>query len=196
MPHGVYFRAATSWPHMFLTLSPTYMGLAQRPMTSPSPICAEVPDPAGEAAHVSDQADRGRRCAVTLADQGALVPGGAGARNPTRSRCCAPTAAQHTVMENANALAAKAIHVRRQSMLKAAAGAHLSRQPLRLADAAVDAEICIDRLGGDVVRDRARRMSKRAALISPAPRSGPGWGSCALRSPPSGSREGNLLQGG
>src|SRR5262245_59304564 len=29
MPHGVYFRAATSWPHMFLTLSPTYMGLAQ-----------------------------------------------------------------------------------------------------------------------------------------------------------------------
>src|SRR5947209_13754065 len=29
MPHGVYFRAATSWPHMFLTLSPTYIGLAQ-----------------------------------------------------------------------------------------------------------------------------------------------------------------------
>src|SRR5947208_13148287 len=29
MPRGVYFRAATSWPHMFLTLSPTYMGLAQ-----------------------------------------------------------------------------------------------------------------------------------------------------------------------
>ena len=29
MPRGVYYRAATSWPHMFLTLSPTYMGLAQ-----------------------------------------------------------------------------------------------------------------------------------------------------------------------
>src|ERR1043165_6917896 len=29
MPHGGSFRAATSWPHMFLTLSPTYMGLAQ-----------------------------------------------------------------------------------------------------------------------------------------------------------------------
>src|SRR5207302_6544507 len=29
MPHGVYFQAATRWPHMFLTLSPTYMGLAQ-----------------------------------------------------------------------------------------------------------------------------------------------------------------------
>jgi alkylation response protein AidB-like acyl-CoA dehydrogenase len=29
MPRGVYFQAATRWPHMFLTLSPTYMGLAQ-----------------------------------------------------------------------------------------------------------------------------------------------------------------------
>ena len=29
MPHGVYFQAASRWPHMFLTLSPTYMGLAQ-----------------------------------------------------------------------------------------------------------------------------------------------------------------------
>jgi alkylation response protein AidB-like acyl-CoA dehydrogenase len=29
MPRGVYFQAATRWPHMFLTLSPTYLGLAQ-----------------------------------------------------------------------------------------------------------------------------------------------------------------------
>ena len=29
MPRGVYFQAATRWPHMFLTLSPTYIGLAQ-----------------------------------------------------------------------------------------------------------------------------------------------------------------------
>src|SRR5262249_31770907 len=29
MPRGVYFQAATRWPHMFLPLSPTYMGLAQ-----------------------------------------------------------------------------------------------------------------------------------------------------------------------
>ncbi|WP_416896843.1 MAG: acyl-CoA dehydrogenase family protein [Minwuia sp.] len=29
MPRGVYFQAATNWPHMFLTLSPSYMGLAQ-----------------------------------------------------------------------------------------------------------------------------------------------------------------------
>ena len=29
MPRGIYFQAAARWPHMFLTLSPTYMGLAQ-----------------------------------------------------------------------------------------------------------------------------------------------------------------------
>src|SRR6201990_2778050 len=29
MPGGGYFPAAQRWPHMFLTLSPTYMGLAQ-----------------------------------------------------------------------------------------------------------------------------------------------------------------------
>jgi len=29
MPRGVYFQAAMRWPHMFLTLSPTYMGSAQ-----------------------------------------------------------------------------------------------------------------------------------------------------------------------
>lgn len=29
MPRGIYFQAASRWPHMFLTLSPTYLGLAQ-----------------------------------------------------------------------------------------------------------------------------------------------------------------------
>jgi alkylation response protein AidB-like acyl-CoA dehydrogenase len=29
MPRGVYAQAAIRWPHMFLTLSPTYLGLAQ-----------------------------------------------------------------------------------------------------------------------------------------------------------------------
>jgi alkylation response protein AidB-like acyl-CoA dehydrogenase len=29
MPQGVYFKAASSWPHMFLTLSPAYLGIAQ-----------------------------------------------------------------------------------------------------------------------------------------------------------------------
>jgi alkylation response protein AidB-like acyl-CoA dehydrogenase len=29
LPRGVYYQAAMRWPHMFLTLAPTYMGIAQ-----------------------------------------------------------------------------------------------------------------------------------------------------------------------
>ncbi len=29
MPQGVYFQAASQWPHMFMTLTPAYMGIAQ-----------------------------------------------------------------------------------------------------------------------------------------------------------------------
>jgi alkylation response protein AidB-like acyl-CoA dehydrogenase len=29
MPRGVYFNAARQWPHMFMTLTPSYMGIAQ-----------------------------------------------------------------------------------------------------------------------------------------------------------------------
>ena len=32
MPRGMYFQAARRWPHMFLTLSPTYVGLSQAAM--------------------------------------------------------------------------------------------------------------------------------------------------------------------
>ncbi|MEM7253745.1 MAG: acyl-CoA dehydrogenase family protein [Pseudomonadota bacterium] len=29
LPNGVYFQAAVQWPHMFMTLSPSYLGLSQ-----------------------------------------------------------------------------------------------------------------------------------------------------------------------
>lgn len=29
MPQGVYYKAAKEWPHMFMTLTPSYMGIAQ-----------------------------------------------------------------------------------------------------------------------------------------------------------------------
>ncbi len=29
MPRGLYYRAAVAWPHMFMTLCPTYLGIAQ-----------------------------------------------------------------------------------------------------------------------------------------------------------------------
>ena len=95
MPRGVYFRAATSWPHMFLTLSPTYMGLAPGGLRFHRRLSARrnARHAARQAAHVPDQADRRRRDARHAgADQGAVVPGHQrGARQShARSRCCAP----------------------------------------------------------------------------------------------------------
>ncbi len=103
------------------------------------------------------------------ADQGALVPGGQrGARRIRRKeQVLRAYAAQYTVMENANALAAKAIRTcGGQAMLKTpAAGAHLSRQPLRLADAALDRRnLHRPPRPRDAVRGRARRMSDLSSL--------------------------------
>src|SRR5581483_11318478 len=44
MPRGVYFQAASRWPHMFLTLAPTYIGLAQAAYDfTVRYLCGEVP---------------------------------------------------------------------------------------------------------------------------------------------------------
>ena len=81
MPRGVYFQAASRWPHMFLTLSPSYMGLAQAAYDfTVRYLRGEVPGtPPVKRADVSDEADRRRRDAHQAgADQGAVVPGGDG----------------------------------------------------------------------------------------------------------------------
>ena len=124
MPRGVYFQAATRWPHMFLTLSPTYMGLAQAAYDFTVALSARrgAGHAAGEAPHVSDQADRGRRDADQAgADQGDLVPGGHRGRPQSRRKeqVLRAYAAQYTVMEGANDIAALAIRTcGGQAMLK------------------------------------------------------------------------------
>ena len=95
MPHGVYFQAATRWPHMFLTLSPTYMGLAQAAYDfTVTYLRGELPGtPPVKRRMYPDQADRGRRDARHAgADQGAVVPGDqrGARRSRPRTRCCAP----------------------------------------------------------------------------------------------------------
>jgi len=159
MPHGVYFRAATSWPHMFLTLSPTYMGLAQAAYDfTVAYLRGEVPGtpPVKRRMFPTKQIAVAEMRVMLEQTKALWFQAVSEARaNPTKEQVLRAYAAQHTVMENANALAAKAIRTcGGQSMLKKpAAGAHLSRQPLRLADAAVDGGDLHRPAGqGDVVR--------------------------------------------
>ncbi len=96
MPHGVYFQAATRWPHMFLTLSPTYMGLAQAAYDfTVAYLRGEVPGtPPVKRRMYPDQADRGRRDACRCWSRPRRSGSRRSARRaptPPRSRCCAPT---------------------------------------------------------------------------------------------------------
>ena len=145
MPRGLYFQAAASrWPHMFLTLTPTYMGIAQAAydFTVAVPARRGAGHAAGQAADVPDQADRGRRDARQAGADARSVPGTiAEARvDPSKEERLRAYAAQYTVMENAQrARRAGDPHLRRPVDAQvAAARAPLPRQPLRLADAAVD----------------------------------------------------------
>ena len=61
MPRGVYFKGAQTWPAMFFTLAPTYLGLANAAydFTVQLPARRGAGRAAGQAPHVPDQADRG-----------------------------------------------------------------------------------------------------------------------------------------
>ena len=144
MPRGVYFRAATSWPHMFLTLSPTYVGLAQAAYDfTVAYLRGELPGtpPVKRRMYPTKQIAVAEMRVMLEQTKALWFQAVSEARaNPTKEQVLRAYAAQYTVMENANALAAKAHpHLRRPGHAQEpAAGAHLSRQPLRLADAAVD----------------------------------------------------------
>jgi alkylation response protein AidB-like acyl-CoA dehydrogenase len=153
MPRGVYFRAATSWPHMFLTLSPTYMGLAQ------AAYDFTIAYLRGEVAGIAPVKRRmfpTKQIAVAemriaLEQTKALwFQAIAEARaNPTAEQVLRAYAAQFTVMENSNALAAKAIRTcGGQAMLKNLPLERIYRDS-RCGSLMLPwtAEICLDRLG-------------------------------------------------
>jgi alkylation response protein AidB-like acyl-CoA dehydrogenase len=157
MPHGVYFRAASTFPHMFLTLSPTYMGLAQAAYDfTVSYLRGEVPGtPPVKRRMFPTKQIAVAEMHVTLEQIKALwFQAIREARaNPTREQVMRAYAAQHTVMENANALAAKAIRTcGGQAMLKSLPLERIYRDS-RCGSLMLPwtAEICLDRLGRETL---------------------------------------------
>src|SRR5262245_45584386 len=153
MPRGVYFRAATSWPHMFLTLSPTYMGLAQAAYDfTVSYLRGELPGtPPVKRRMFPTKQIAVAEMRIALEQTKALwFQAVSEARaNPTKEQVLRAYAAQFTVMENANALAAKAIRTcGGQAMLKNLSLERIYRDS-RCGSLMLPwtAEICLDRLG-------------------------------------------------
>jgi len=157
MPHGVYFQAATRWPHMFLTLSPTYMGLAQAAYDfTVAYLRGEMPGtPPVKRRMFPTKQIAVAEMRVTLEQTKALwFQAITEARaNPTKEQVLRAYAAQHTVMENANAIAAKAIRTcGGQAMLKSLALERIYRDS-RCGSLMLPwtAEICLDRLGRETL---------------------------------------------
>jgi alkylation response protein AidB-like acyl-CoA dehydrogenase len=157
MPHGVYFRAASTFPHMFLTLSPTYMGLAQAAYDfTVSYLRGEVPGtpPVKRRMFPTKQIAVAEMHVMLEQTKALWFQAIREARaNPTREQVMRAYAAQYTVMENANALAAKAIRTcGGQAMLKSLPLERIYRDS-RCGSLMLPwtAEICLDRLGRETL---------------------------------------------
>src|SRR4029079_15510907 len=154
MPRGVYFRAATSWPHMFLTLSPTYVGLAQAAYDfTVAYLRGELPGTPPVKRHMYPTKQIAvAEMHIQLEQTKALwFQAITEARpNPSKAQVLRAYAAQHTVMENANAIATKALRTcGGQAMLKSLPLERIYRDS-RCASLMLPwtAENCLDRLRG------------------------------------------------
>jgi alkylation response protein AidB-like acyl-CoA dehydrogenase len=157
MPHGVYFQAATRWPHMFLTLSPTYMGLAQAAydftvaylrgeMPGTPPVKRRMyPTKQIAVAEMHIQLEQTKTLWFQAISEARP--------DPTKEQVLRAYAAQHTVMENANAIATKALRTcGGQAMLKSLALERIYRDS-RCGSLMLPwtAEICVDRIGREAL---------------------------------------------
>ncbi|MDO9094607.1 MAG: acyl-CoA dehydrogenase family protein [Rubrivivax sp.] len=163
MPEGLYWQAAARFPHMFATLSPTYMGIAQAAYDfTVAYLRAELPGmpPVKRRMYPTKQ--------IAVADMRIkLEQTRALFLQNARDACVDPDkdtrmrlyAAHYTIMENANALAALAIRTcGGQSMLKSLPLERLYRDS-RCGSLMLPwtAELCVDRLGRECLYESGER---------------------------------------
>jgi alkylation response protein AidB-like acyl-CoA dehydrogenase len=153
MPRGIYMDAASRWPHMFLTLSPTYMGLAQAAYDfTVAYLRGELPGtpPVKRRMYPTKQiavAEMRVKLEQTKALWSQAIR--EARADPTKDQVLRAWAAQYTTMENANAIATLAIRTcGGQAMLKSLALERIYRDS-RCGALMLPwtAELCIDRLG-------------------------------------------------
>jgi len=157
MPRGVYFQAASRWPHMFTTLSPTYMGIAiaaceftarylRGEIEGMPPVKRRMyPTKQIAVAEMWVRLEQTRALFLRMLDDARVDP-------PKDARLRA-YAAQYTIMENANDLCRLAIRTcGGQSMLKSLPLERLYRDS-RCGALMLPwtAELCLDRIGREAL---------------------------------------------
>ena len=163
MPRGVYFRAATTWPHMFMTLCPTYMGLAQAAYDfAVQYLRGELPDmpPVKRRMYPTKQVAVAEMLIMLEQTKALFFQAVSEARaNPSKAQVLRAYATQYTVMENAQAMAAKAIRTcGGQAMLKSLALERIYRDS-RCGSLMLPwtAELCVDRLGREALYEAGEK---------------------------------------
>ncbi len=123
MPQGVYAQSARRWPHMFMTLTPSYMGIAQACYDfTVAYLRGEVPGtpPVKRRMYPTKQIAVAQMRLMLEQTKALWFQSISEARpDPSKESLMRAWAAQHTVMENANELAQLAIRTcGGQSMLR------------------------------------------------------------------------------
>jgi len=163
MPEGLYWQAAARFPHMFATLSPTYMGIAQAAYDfTVSYLRAEVPGmppvkrrmyPTKQVAVAEMRIKLEQTRALFLQNaRDAMV-------DPDKDTRMRLYAAHFTIMENANDIARLAIRTcGGQGMLKSLPLERLYRDS-RCGSLMLPwtAELCVDRLGRECLYEAGER---------------------------------------
>lgn len=153
MPEGVYPEAATRWPHMFMTLTPSYMGIAQACYDfTVAYLRGEVPGtpPVKRRMYPTKQLAVAQMRVMLEQTKAVWFQAISEARpDPSKDSLMRAWVAQHTVMENANELAQLAIRTcGGQSMLRSLSLERLYRDS-RCGSLMLPwtAELCLDMLG-------------------------------------------------
>ena len=153
MPEGLYFQAASRFPHMFSTLSPTYMGIAQAAYDfTVMYLRAELPGmpPVKRRMYPTKQITVAEMRVKLEATRALFLQNARDARvDPDKDTRMRLYAAHYTIMENSNDLTRLAIRTcGGQSMLKSMALERLYRDS-RCGSLMLPwtAELCLDRLG-------------------------------------------------
>ncbi len=157
MPRGVYFQAASRWPHMFTTLSPTYMGIAiaayeftvkylRGEVPGTPPVKRRMyPTKQIAVAEMFVKLEQTRALFLRMLDDARVDP-------PKDARLRA-YATQYTIMENSNDICRLAIRTcGGQSMLKSLPLERLYRDS-RCGALMLPwtAELCLDRIGREAL---------------------------------------------
>ena len=163
MPEGLYHQAASRFPHMFATLSPTYMGLAQAAYDfTVSYLRGEVPGtpPIKRRMYPTKQMAVAEMRIKLEQTRALFLQNARDARvDPDRDTRMRLLAAHYSIMENANDVARLAIRTcGGQSMLKSLPLERIYRDS-RCGSLMLPwtAEICLDRLGRDCLYETGER---------------------------------------